>query len=361
MDTFIDTLAADAYTTQPFWEQERRQLFGNTWLYAADLNQFPEPNTLLPVEVAGYPLLLVRTEQGDVRAWHNICRHRGMSLMTCLDPEVTTVPQFYPPVMAVAANKSGNISCAYHGWTYSSSKGQLVSAPFCPNLTKEDSEKMALAAIRTEVWNAMIFIHLNPTGPSLMEERGEMLETIRASGFAFDQYELAIAMTVKGQFNWKIWVEGFQECYHCPTVHPILQRDFSLSRYQIENRQLFSIHACPRKQESSTGGFEGLWLWAWPNLGMPFYQPAFYTLRVNPRSAHETVLEYAVRFRKDLPAEQRQEFMDFMKCLTLEDIAMCEAVQKNMGAGVYQHGHLHPDRENGVIYFHELVRESLSA
>ncbi len=82
-------------------------------------------------------------------------------------------------------------------------------------------------------------------------------------------------------------------------------------------------------------------------------------MRVNPRSANETVLEYAIRFRKDLPNEKRQEFMDFINCLTLEDIAMCEAVQKNMEAGVYTHGYLHPKRENGVIYFHELVRSAV--
>ncbi|MES2208116.1 MAG: aromatic ring-hydroxylating dioxygenase subunit alpha [Pseudomonadota bacterium] len=353
---FVDTLSAEAYTSNAFLQQERHQLFGNTWLYAADLKQFPELNTLLPIEVAGYPILLVRDKQGDMHAWHNLCRHRGMMLVPSIDPTPTTTPQFHTPTTAVAAQKTGNITCKYHGWTYASSGGELVSAPFCPNLNQQDTKEMALSGIRTEVWNNMVFINLNPEAPSLKEERGEMLETIEASGFEFDQYELEVAMVVKGNFNWKIWIEGYQECYHCPTVHPVLQRDFSLIKYKIENRQLFSIHSCQRKNESNTGGFEGLWLWAWPNLGMPFYQPAFYTLRVNPRSANETVLEYAIRFRKDTPPEQRQEFMDFINCLTLEDIAMCEAVQKNMEAGIYHHGHLHPDRENGVIYFHNLVR-----
>ena len=93
---------------------------------------------------------------------------------------------------------------------------------------------------------------------------------------------------------------------------------------------------------------------------MPFYQPAFYTLRVNPCSENETVLEYHIRFRKDLSEQQKLEFQEFIRVLTLEDVAMCEAVQKNMAAGIYQHGHLHPERENGVAYFHTLVREATS-
>jgi phenylpropionate dioxygenase-like ring-hydroxylating dioxygenase large terminal subunit len=203
-------------------------------------------------------------------------------------------------------------------------------------------------------------VNLSPYEAAFSEEHSELTERIDNSGCRLlADYSFHSTMSREGDFNWKVWIEGYQECYHCPTIHPVFLNDFALTRYSVENCRQFSVHSCERKVKSASGAFEGLWLWVYPNLGLPIYEPAFYTLQVNPLDVNRTRLTYTFHARKSTSAAVMAEFLRFVDQITQEDISICQAVQKNLNSGVFHHGVLNPARENGVIYFQSLVRQAV--
>lgn len=344
MKEIIKTLPASWYHDPKMYERERKTIFGSEWLYAGEEEDLKKAGDYLAIEIAGYSLFLVVGVDGQVRGFHNVCRHRAAPLLTekkgCL--------------------KTPTLTCRYHGWTYDLAGG-LVQAPLCDTEQLKKSCDVSLFEIQVGSYSGMIFINLDKNAPSFAKAFQPVREEIERSGYPMGEYTVSDRMTKEGEFNWKVWMDGYQECYHCLTIHPILNKDFSLRKYQIENKERYSLHSCERKSESTMGSFSGLWLWAYPNLGLPCYEPCFYTLQVNPLSSTRTQLNYRFRFKPSVDETTRTEFIHSVKQITMEDISVCEQVQKNLGAGVFQEGYLNPDRENGVEYFHSLVRNSVQS
>ncbi len=343
MKSAVDTLPASWYCDPFIYQKERETIFRQEWLYAAHVSEFSEVGEYVSTEIAGYPIVLVRKEHGEIAAFHNVCRHRGAPLLTEPQGKLT----------------GSTMTCRYHGWSYNTD-GKLAAAPYFDCSSSCDREKFSLYSIRTEVFDGLVFVNLSPEGKSFHDEYGELVQCIQSASCNLSDYKFHSKMVREGNFNWKVWVDGYQECYHCPTIHPVFLKDFQLTRYLVENRSRFSLHSCERRIPSSSGAFEGLWLWIYPNLGMPIYEPAFYTLQVNPLNTNRTQLTYTFHFRETVEEQTIQEFRNFVEQITEEDINVCEAVQKNIEAGIFKGGVLNSARENGVIYFHSLVRKAIT-
>jgi len=224
----------------------------------------------------------------------------------------------------------------------------------------EECKSQSLYAVQVATYDGLVFVNLDPDAKPFEEDRRELIDVIDASDVEFKDYRFHSAMEREGHFNWKAWMDGYQECYHCPTIHPVFNKDFTLRDYKIVNRDRFSMHGCERKRhESVTGDFQGVWLWVYPSLGMPCYEPAYYTLSVMPMGPEETKLSYRFFARKDASYRVLEEFLEFVKQVTEEDIAICEKTHKNIKNSVMEHGYLNSVRENGVSFFHELVRGDL--
>ena len=249
--------------------------------------------------------------------------------------------------------------CQYHGWCYHTD-GSFKQAPFLTSTC----ESLNLKQINFSEVRGIIFVSFN-ANPYPFEERKEKIfqEMDTCKKFKIDEYKYHSQIVREGNFNWKVWVEGFQECYHCPTIHPSFNKDFQLGKYQVHNIDHFSVHQCPRKEKSSTGNFEGLWLWLFPNCGLPCYEKVYYSTRINPVSANKTELIYTFFTNDQFDSEDESNFFDFVMKITDEDIVICERVQKNLAeisAGdLFEHGYLNVTRENGVQYFHQLIRKFL--
>ena len=226
-----------------------------------------------------------------------------------------------------------------------------------------DCAALDLLSVKLESLHGMLFVNLDSKAAPLSESKAALVEDLARSEYPFGEYRHHARVVREGAFNWKTWVDGFQECYHCPSIHPIFNKDFALAKYRVENRERYAVHSCERKAESASpsGRREGLWLWLFPNLGLPCYQPCWYTLSVNPKGPGRTELSYHFHFAEPLESETVREFLKFIEQVTNEDIAICEAVQKNLEAGAFVEGRLNAERENGVLYFHQLVREAVGA
>ncbi|MBX9692848.1 MAG: aromatic ring-hydroxylating dioxygenase subunit alpha [Cyanobacteria bacterium] len=343
LEDAVETLPASWYCDSSVYQAERENLFRRSWIYVAHESELSREGDYITFEVAGYPLFLTRKADGKISAFHNVCRHRAAPLLS-----------------ETSGSLSGStISCRYHGWTYNTD-GQLQGAPYFDCSDSCQKEELSLFPVAVSTYEGLIFVNLADNSAPLSEQHSQLFDTIASSDCDLSDYTYHSKMVREGAFNWKVWIEGYQECYHCPTIHPIFLRDFALQKYSIENRRLFSLHNCERRVESASGTFKGLWLWVYPNLGMPVYEPAFYTLQVNPLAVDRTRLTYTFHFRDTENEKNIADFLEFVDKITEEDVTVCEAVQRNLEVGVFKRGFLNPSRENGVIYFHSLVRQALN-
>jgi glycine betaine catabolism A len=199
------TLPGTAYHSDETYAVDRERVFFRNWLYAARAERLPRPGSWLRVDIAGESLLLVRGRDERIRGFYNVCRHRGSRLCDDEQGEVRT-----------------HIRCPYHAWGYALD-GTLAITPLIEP-DEIDREKTSLWPVRAEVWEGFIFVNLSRSEPEpLIEALGSqqdgMLELARVG---LGELRIGHVSTVDVQANWKIVLENYNECLHCPTVHPEL-------------------------------------------------------------------------------------------------------------------------------------------
>src|SRR3954447_26117057 len=148
-------LPREVYTDARFFALERDHVFAATWVCVGIAADLPNPGDLVPYDLGGMPLLLLRDAKGVIRAFHNVCSHRGVQLV------------------AEPRNTRGGITCPYHAWTYALD-GKLLRRPrFCGELhcrdDRFDPAALGLRAIRCELWHQLIFINLDGHAPPIAE------------------------------------------------------------------------------------------------------------------------------------------------------------------------------------------------
>lgn len=197
-------LPAATYTDPALFDAERERIFAAEWAWAGFAHWVPEPGDVRPVSVAGRPLLLMRGQDGEIRVFHNACRHRGMQL--------TDVP----------LQGRRRLQCAYHCWTYELD-GRLATTPFYTrqrggSAPPELRERLGLLPVPSHTWGGMVLVHLGPE-PTDVEMLLAPLEQ-RWEGMDFDRLHLAEERRFDIDANWKLVVENFLDYYHLPFIHP---------------------------------------------------------------------------------------------------------------------------------------------
>jgi phenylpropionate dioxygenase-like ring-hydroxylating dioxygenase large terminal subunit len=193
------------------------------------------------------------------------------------------------------------------------------------------------------------------------------------STYDFSAFEYHSTLLLDIRCNWKVFVDGFLECYHCPRLHPLFAREYDLTRYRTENGARYSLHTCPRKSNTTTtttttppsdnvlGTADGLWYWIYPNTCLSLYEKYYDTIQVLPMGPLRTRLLVTFYGRKDLPRDQVDEAIKAVSRQTFqEDVDACERVQRVLeSGGPYVSGPLHPQKEAAVILFQSLVRQAV--
>src|SRR5262249_47475561 len=149
-------------------------------------------------------VIVVRTESGAIAAFHNVCRHRGTLLCKAEEGQL-----------------AGRIQCSYHAWTYSLD-GRLLNAPHMEKVAGFREADFGLAAVATAVWDGHVFINLSPQPRPLVEQLAGLPEKFRPWGMAALKRVERKVYHLKA--NWKLVLQNYSECLHCPIVHPQLQR-----------------------------------------------------------------------------------------------------------------------------------------
>jgi phenylpropionate dioxygenase-like ring-hydroxylating dioxygenase large terminal subunit len=198
------TMPARAYTDAAWFAEEMERVFARMWLAAGRAAELDRPGAFIRRDVAGASVLIVRTNDGSIRAFHNVCRHRGTRLCT-----------------EHHGAFRGSIQCPYHAWTYDLD-GRLLAAPQMDEVDGFDRSEYPLHAVACDTWDGHIFINLAPHSPPL----GEQLADLPSRFAPWQMHDLRLAHRIEYDIatNWKLVVQNYNECLHCPIIHPLLNR-----------------------------------------------------------------------------------------------------------------------------------------
>lgn len=203
------TLPARYYTDGGVFAREQERFFAEMWVCAAREQDVAAPGMYVVREVAGESVIVTRDEAGPLRAFYNVCRHRGTRL--CTD---------------TAGRFAGRIQCPYHAWTYGLD-GALLAAPHMDGTPGFRCEDIALTPVGVDVWDGHVFLALNPAATTpLSAQIGDL--AARLSAWGMGSLRRAYRATYDVRANWKLIVQNYSECLHCPVIHPALQK---LSHY----------------------------------------------------------------------------------------------------------------------------------
>jgi Rieske 2Fe-2S family protein len=198
------TLPRKYYTSQDVYQAETRNVFFERWIYAGREGSLTGPGSYFLCEIESESVILLRDSEGEILAHHNVCRHRGTRLLT--EPK-GQLPK--------------SIQCIYHAWTYALD-GTLIGAPFMDEVESFCADDYPLKSVSVATWEGCIFINLSGD-PEPFEQAFAPL--IGKFG-SWTMHELQIAHSVGYEIraNWKLIVQNYSECYHCPGLHPVLNQ-----------------------------------------------------------------------------------------------------------------------------------------
>ncbi len=197
------TLPARLYTSPAIFRLEMDRIFATRWLYAARASELDAPGRWIALSV-GRDSLLVLKDADRVRAFHNVCRHRGTRL--CAEP---------------AGRFDGPIRCPYHAWSYALD-GRLIGAPNMQDVEGFDKADYPLHAVPVASWDGGLFVSMNPRAPAFEEAFAPLRG--RCDAWRLAELVPAHRITYDVNANWKLIFQNYSECYHCPSLHPLLNR-----------------------------------------------------------------------------------------------------------------------------------------
>jgi choline monooxygenase len=345
------TIPAAWYTDPRIEDLERRTVFSRSWQVAARIEQLREAGAYVTCEAAGEPIVVVRGQDGVLRAFHNVCRHHAAAVVTA--PEGT----------------ASVLRCPYHGWTYGLD-GSLKGTPDFTGVCNFDRSANGLVPIAVAEWERWVFVRVDSEGPSLEAFLGADLAA-RAGDLNLGLLHWMERRTYSLACNWKVFVDNYLDGgYHVPHLHKGLDSVLDYASYTIENGGRYSLQSSPLVSEGAEvgtaavrRGARALYYWIYPNFMINGYGDALDTNLVIPRGVDRTDVVFDFYFA-DVSGEARarnRASIDVSERIQDEDVAICVSVQQGLRSRAYGTGRLSVRREAGEQLFHCLLHDDLAA
>jgi choline monooxygenase len=338
---YASTIPAAWYTDERFAQLERERVFDSNWIAVGRIDQVLSAGQFFTIELAGEPLIVVRGSDGQLRAFFNVCRHHAAAVMT----EACGVAQ--------------HLRCPYHGWTYGLD-GSLKGAPEFAGVCNFNRTENGLVPVRVASWESFVFVNLASNAPSLEDYLGDLRSRIDVSSlrfFARKSYTLAC--------NWKVYVDNYLDGgYHVPHLHPSLNSVLDYTEYTIENGANYTLQSSPMvaSEDASVAqsrtGERAEYYWLYPNFMINIYDGIMDTNLVLPLGRDKCQVIFDFYFG-DLTLELKAESVAVSDRVQMEDVDICESVQRGLGSRAYMTGRLSVRREMGEHLFHRLLARDL--
>jgi Rieske 2Fe-2S family protein len=356
-------LPAAAYVDDAVLAWERSHLFAAAWVCVGRGDELAEIGTRRALSVGDESILLVRGDDGRLRGFFNVCQHRGHELAPC-----------------GSTNVHRSIHCPYHGWRYGLD-GSLVSTPRFQAPPGFDRAEHGLVPAAVEEWHGWVMVNVSGDAPPV----GEFLAGLEELIAPYEPERLLIGATHRYEIgaNWKVVVENYQECFHCPNIHPELCR------------------VSPATSGDNYSGHSGMWVGGWqelmphavtmsldgrsgavplraldamalrrieylglaPNMLVSLHPDYVMTHRLEPLAPGRTQIECQWLFAPESVADASFDpsfAVDFWDLTNRQDWAACEGVQRGSTSRGYRQGPFGAD-EDAVAEFVRLVAASFLA
>ncbi len=361
-------LANLCYVDPAYHRLEAERLLARDWLCVGTGADIPARGDTMAVDAAGQPVLLVRDHDSIVRAFHNVCRHRGSIL--------------------VEGSRSGPaIVCPYHSWSYALD-GRLVRTPEVGghglhDCASVDKDALGLLPVRVSLWLDFVFVNLSGDAPPLETVVAPM--AARWSDYATDRLVHAAADTYELRANWKLAVENYLECYHLPWVHPALNGYSPLAEheYRVFADRFFGpvthSYRASAPPETALPEFPGLpaarrlegeYPIAFPNLLLGIQRDHLFGIIVDPLAVDRTrerLHIYTVDDGTERPAAERARIAAAVAGLAAgwrevftEDIGIVERLQRGRASSTFDGGRLTAFHDGCTQRFMQLVARAVA-
>jgi phenylpropionate dioxygenase-like ring-hydroxylating dioxygenase large terminal subunit len=342
------TLPALWYTDRGIFEIEQGRIFQGTWQFVGFSEQVQRPGEFF-TSFAGLVPIVVLRDGNRLRAFVNVCRHRGSVLV------------------GETSGSRKSLQCRYHAWTYGLD-GSLVAAPGSKDEPGFDRGDFSLFSLRVETWGPFVFVNPDPAARPLAAVLGRLPALIEETGLDLGAIKPRIRKQYEIAANWKVVVDNYLECYHCKVAHPSFCDLIDVDNYVVTEYEYSSVQRAPARKggpgagRAARGANEGFYAYLWPNFTINIYPgPGNVSLNLFlPVGLDRTLAIFDYCFVDDVDDGEVAKFAAFIEQVQNEDTALCESVQVGLRSGAFDQGRLMLSRESALRHFQRLVYQSVT-
>ncbi len=345
------TIPAPWYFDKRVEQLERDNVFAASWMVVGRVDQVRERGQFFTIDINNEPLLVVRSDDGSLRAFYNVCRHHAAAVV----PETSGCAKQF--------------RCPYHGWTYGNDgalKGMVEFEGVC-NFERADN---GLVPIRVDTWENFVLVNLDGRAAPMHEFLGKAAELVVPLKLAeklhyFDRRIYTL------NCNWKVYVDNYLDGgYHVPHAHKGLSSVVEYTKYTIENFDRCCLQSSPLDTSTaleasigSTRQGHAFYLWVYPNFMINAYSGVMDTNLVLPLGVDKcaVIFDYYFADTSSAALEHNRQSIAVSEKVQDEDMAICDSVQRGLSSRAYVAGRLSLRRESGEHLFHKLLYKDLTA
>jgi phenylpropionate dioxygenase-like ring-hydroxylating dioxygenase large terminal subunit len=344
------------YTDPAHLAAEQERIFRKTWQYVGRTAQLANVGDYITGYVGEIPVVVLRNENG-IEGFVNVCRHRRYE------------------VVQGACGTAKMLQCRYHAWTYDLT-GALKAAPRAEREKNFCKEELGLLKVQVATWGPFVFVNPDEKAKPFKDYLGNLPEIIAKSGIDIDNLEFHSRDEWTASANWKVMLENYLECYHCPVAHPgfsavinvdpdeyrPLAKDWTCSQTAPVREGLTPAAAKKAGYDATMGLKESQYHFLWPN----------FTININPGHANlsidiwqpdttTTTKGFSEQFfGKGVPDDWKKDLIEFNIQVGIEDDTLTNSVQRGLNSGLPERGRFMTDSEVLVMHFQKLMVNALS-
>jgi len=355
-----------AYWSHEWYEMERELIFRRSWVFAGARAELPEPGSMKPVEIGGIPIVLIHGQDGEIRAFQNVCRHRGMRLVD-------------------RPCKRTTLTCPYHMWTYGLN-GHLRARPHYGGPDKTDTfrngggEKLDLVPVHVEGFHGCLFVNVSGTADPLDVWMAPVLDQLEGRDLSSIRWAGKLDFDIEA--NWKLAYENYMENYHVFALHPRLLKfapmdirgagawhgNTFVNGYRFPEMEAGRGEGLPHYPGlSEEDAMRGQWFLTMPHFAVEIFPDQFTVLVAYPEAPDRCREELHVFLIGDEAAtgetyaRQREEVFRMWNDLNVEDISILHGMQQGRRCTGYDGGRLSPYWEGPTLGYARKIVEMMLA
>ncbi|MFY2788055.1 aromatic ring-hydroxylating dioxygenase subunit alpha [Rhodococcus sp. MALMAid1271] len=364
-ESLISTLPGRYYTDPDIFELEQEKIFEELWICAVRAADLDKPGSFRTVQIGRESVIITRTRTGAIKAYLNVCAHRGARI--CMEDKGEVKRSF---------------QCPYHAWTYDLD-GKLIAAPNLTKMPDIDRVRYGLSSVSVEEWLGYVWVNLSDNPASfdttvVQDIRDRLGDVESIDRYKVEDLGLGRRMSYDVKANWKLIIENFMECYHCATIHPELTEvlpefaDGYAAQYYVghgaefgESVQGFTL--------DGTAGHDSI-----PGIA-PEQDRRYYAITVRPQVFVNLVPDHVIIHRMYPLAPDRtlvecdwlylpgvvasgrdlQHSVELFHRVNLQDFEACERCQPAMSSRKYRDGGVLVGSEHHIGIFHDWLKNRI--